>query len=97
MSCKLSDKCDNGKICKYANNDSYDILGGSCYLPKKPQTNEEWLRKASIEQLADWIVDITQYCFECGIDTKNCRNCPFEKCVDKGRMVKWLKQQHIEK
>ena len=44
MTCKRQKQCNNGKICRYANNDDYNLCGGSCYRPKEPQTNEEWLR-----------------------------------------------------
>lgn len=62
----------------------------------KPMTNEQWLRSLDAEQLAKWIIDVTQYCFECGLNINNCLLCPFGKCGDVGSMVEWLKEIHNE-
>lgn len=60
-------------------------------------TNEEWLRSATTEQLAEWLIEVTQYCFECGLNINNCVLCPFGKCIDKDYAVEWLKQPHTNK
>ena len=60
-------------------------------------TNEEWLRSATTEQLAEWLVDVTQHCFECSLNINNCVLCPFKKCIDKDYAVEWLKQPHTNK
>ena len=60
-------------------------------------TNEEYMRSCNTEQLAEWLVEVTQYCFECGLNTNNCVLCPFGKCIDKGFAMEWLKQPHTIK
>ena len=52
MTCKRSKQCDNADLCRFAQSDDYNLLGGSCFTLKGPQTNEEWLRSASTEELA---------------------------------------------
>ena len=50
-----------------------------------PMTNEEWLRAASTEQLAECITNIS---FNTGYDSYN---------VVYRKMVEWLKQPHTDK
>ena len=52
MACKLSEQCEHADICQYAKSNTYDIFGGSCYRPKKPQTNEEYIKSCTTEMLA---------------------------------------------
>ena len=52
MSCKLSDKCDNVFACNVLR-PNVELLGCNFYKPKKPMTNEEWLRSCTTEQLAE--------------------------------------------
>ena len=59
-------------------------------------TEQEWLQTATTEQLAEWIVNITDYCYMCGSNPQNYRNFPFGKCVDKEHVVEWLKQPHTK-
>lgn len=61
---------------------------------EKPMTNEEYIKSLDTEQLAEWLVEVTQYCFECGLNTNNCVLCPFEKCIGKGFAMEWLKEMH---
>jgi len=82
MACKRSEQCEHADICQYAKSNAYDILGGSCYRPKKPQTNEEYLRSCTTEQLAECITNIS---FNTGYDSYN---------VVYRKMVEWLKQPH---
>ena len=56
----------------------------------KPQTNEEWLKMMTTEQLAEWLRGIYWHCHE--IDCKHC-NYPW-RCMEKGDIVEWLKQPH---
>ena len=51
MSCKLSDKCDNTFACNILRPE-VELLGCNFYKPKKEQTNEEWLRTASSNDMA---------------------------------------------
>ena len=62
-------------------------------------TNEEWLRTATTEQLAEWLVQFVDFC------AAGCSHCAIEKiCMDKKykdlspeQMVEvWLKQPHRE-
>lgn len=93
MACKQSEKCDNADICKYAKSDAYNILGGSCYRPKEPQTNEEWLKSRSNKELANAI-------FSAFVESATMIGC----CVTLERfrtqmeltdaLREWLKQPH---
>ena len=56
----------------------------------KPQTNEEWLKMMTTEQLAEWLRGVYWHCHE--IDCKHC-NYPW-RCMEKGDIVEWLKQPH---
>lgn len=56
MSCKLSDKCDNVFACNVLRPE-VELLGCSFYKPKKPMTNEEWMRSATFEELAGAIYE----------------------------------------
>jgi len=89
---------DKGGACLIPKNLGY-VDNCNHYLPKdRPivQTNEEWLHTLNTEQLAEWLVEVTQYCYECGTDVHNCECCPFGKCIDKGFAMEWLKQPHKE-
>lgn len=57
MTCKRSKQCDNAYICQLAQSKEYHLLGGSCFTPKDPQTNEEWLRSATFEEMAGAIYE----------------------------------------
>lgn len=69
---------------------------------KKMQTNEEWLRTATTEQLAGWIFNILLICSRCGdesqSDKEKIKKCPFRKigCTKKDWEM-WLKQPHTPK
>lgn len=61
-------------------------------------TNEYFLQTATTEELEEWIDNITDSCYSCGINFQNNQNCPFGKCIDKeGCAVEWLKQPHSPK
>jgi uncharacterized phage protein len=60
------------------------------------QTNEEYLKSLNTEQLAEWLIEVTQHCFECGLNVNNSVLCPFGKCIDKEYAVKWLKEKTNE-
>ena len=62
-------------------------------MVKKPMTNEEWLHTLNTEQLADWLRGVYWHCHE--IDCEHC-NYPW-RCMEKGDIVKWLKQPHTPK
>ena len=97
--CKRVDECENGKLCTMLRHDvgeNVKLLGCSYFEPKKPMTNEKYIKSLNTEQLAEWLVEVTQYCFECGLNTNNCVFCPFGKCIDKGFAMEWLKGIHNE-
>ena len=50
-------KCGSAKTCEYGDmcKPKYDIGGCSHYTEKRPQTNEEWLRSCTTEELAEFI------------------------------------------
>ena len=83
---------------------------GSCYYclgtgkvndkGEQVKTEQEWLQTATTEQLAEWILDVSDECFDCGKSDNG--DCPFGKaqgvctCINKDSVVEWLKQPHKE-
>ena len=61
-------------------------------------TNEEWLRQANTEQLAEVLNKMTLSCYICGQDgvREDARHCVFGKCTGKEDIEEWLKQPHKE-
>ena len=53
MTCERSRQCDNAHICQLAQSKEYNLLGGSCFTPKDPPTNEEWLRSATTDGMTE--------------------------------------------
>ena len=91
MKCKYCDGTGTSNWCVNGTFINCPHCGGTGEVE---QTNEECLRSLNTEQLAEWIVNITDYCYMCGSNPQNYRNCPFGKCVDKEHVVEWLKQPH---
>ena len=97
MTCKRSEQCDHADLCRFAKNTDYNLLGGSCFTLKDPQTNEEWLKHCNTEQLAEWLSDKLDYCqimwyWACDKCTWSKKH---ESCMnDKEKWVEWLKQPH---
>ena len=61
--CKRVDECENGKLCTMLRHDvgeNVKLLGCSYFEPKKPMTNEEYLKTCTTEQLAEWIASVVQ-------------------------------------
>lgn len=67
----------------------------------EPMTNDEWRRTCSTEEFAEWILDVSDECFDCGKSDNG--DCPFGKaqgvctCINKDSVVEWLKQPHTPK
>ena len=118
MKCKycngtgISNTCVNGtfKPCSFCDGTGeYEPFDADIELDKldsEPQTNEEWLRTATTEQLAEFISKIDmpfmdKAPFPCG-DLIECnKNCGlYSRCVkddfptNKEVWVEWLKQPH---
>ena len=93
MTCKRSEQCDNADICQFAKSTEYNLLGGSCFTPKDPQTNEEFLRSTTTEQLAEALLNImannefTLYLLH--TEKKSVQEM-------KDAVVEWLKQPHTK-
>ena len=82
MSCKLSDKCDNVFACNVLR-PNVELLGCNFYKPKKPMTNEEYIKSLNTEQLAEalaWIEDRGEL--------------PTVRKENVKAFVEWLKQPH---
>ncbi len=84
---KLCDTCEYLKFCARS---GIETVGCDRYK-RDTTTNEEWLRNASTEQLADVITDIVCECKE----QDDCMDCKLDWC-SKGHVVEWLKQPHSE-
>lgn len=88
MSCKLSDKCDNVFACNVLRPE-VELLGCSFYKPKKPQTNEEWLRSATFEEMAGAIYEWHSAGYTSGRVGLGLNPVT--------EVVEWLKQPHTPK
>ena len=88
MTCKRSEQCDHADICRFAQSDEYNLLGGSCFTLKDPQTNEEWLRQASTEDVAKWLSKISKFFHECG------KRDVYPKTMYEEDWECWLKEIH---
>lgn len=66
----------------------------------QPMTEQEYIQTCTTEQLAEWILDVSDECFDCGKNDNG--DCPFGKaqgictCINKDSVVRWLKQPHTE-
>ena len=89
MTCKRSEQCDHADICRFAKSDDYHLLGGSCFEPKDPQTNEEYLRTVNVDDMATMIATKL---------LELARN-EYGMCdvVDRKIVLEWLKQPHTIK
>ena len=88
MTCKRSKQCDHADPCRFAQSDDYNLLGGSCFEPKDPQTNEEWLRQASTEDVAKWLSKVSKFFHECG------KRDVYPKTMYEEDWEWWLKEIH---
>ena len=86
MTCKRSEQCDHADICRFAQSDDYNLLGGSCFVLKDPQTNEEWMKQCNTEQLAEVLAR-----YVCGWTTNH---SSYEMALHS--FSEWLKQPHKE-
>lgn len=86
-------KCKKSVGCSYADD---RITGCKKFVlePELELTNEEWLRSATTEQLADVLLEH----FEWGLSI-NAEYCFTEKYVEQNRehILEWLKQPHTPK
>ena len=83
MSCKRSEQCDHADIYRFAQSDDYHLLGGSCFEPKDPQTNEEWFKTLNTNDKAESIAQL--------LSTDENEYTDIHV-----RVLKWLKEIHKE-
>ena len=96
--CKRVDECENGKLCTMLRHDvgeNVKLLGCSYFEPKKPMTNEEYIRTCSTAELVHVIHLMTTSCYVCGSDGVDYRRCYFRKqCTGPKEIEEWLKEKH---
>ena len=110
MKCKVcggtgtSNTCVNGtfKPCTFCDGTGeYEPFDADVELDKlypTEQTNEEWLRTATTEQLAEWIADkINDTVYSMSIDAWAGDVDRGEYWQRKSEWAEWLKQPHTEK
>ena len=85
----ICDGCTHAECCP-AKEEHGGAKRCSAFKPQE-MTNEEWLKQANTEQLAEWLRGVYWHCHE--IDCKHC-NYPW-RCMEKGDIVEWLKQPHL--
>ena len=100
MTCKLGDKCDNVFACNILR-PNVELLGCNFYKPKKPQTNEEWLRTATTEQLAEFVIKAMLFYDNAGITMLEAIKNAVEDNEKLTKhfvenVVEWLKQPRIK-
>ena len=84
-------KCGSAKSCKYGNMCKPNFNIGACshYKAEEPQTNEEWIRSATFDEIAEEIHKWYIFGYAMGVSGVN-RN-------DITGVVEWLKQPHTLK
>ena len=85
MACTRKKQCLYGDICPTARSDEYNLIDASCYKPLE-QTNEEWLRSATFEELAGAIYEWYTLGYTRGKNGKKLNSIT--------EVVEWLKEKH---
>ncbi len=63
--------------------------------PKKTQTNEDYLRSCTTEELVNVIHLMTASCYVCGSVGVDYKRCYFRKqCAGPKEIEEWLKEKH---
>lgn len=97
MSCKLGDKCDNVFACNILR-PNVELLGCNFYKPKKPMTNEEYLRSCNTEELAIFICNNLPQETEGTLENRFWNalysQYPIEPMNAYHEVMKWLKEKH---
>ncbi len=89
---KMTGVCAMGK-CPYIKACNSTVWDKS---PHKRMSNEEWLRQASTEELAEWIKAVIENCRDCGRSKKIfMTDCPFGKYCAYD-VIDWMKEVHKE-
>ena len=91
MTCKWKVFCKQGETC--VAHEGYDILKCTAFKDKGvPMTNEEWLRTATTEQLAEYVLNVWMD----GALNVNAEFGLNEAQIEKhkGYVLEWLKQPH---
>lgn len=114
MKCKFcggtgtSNTCINGtfKPCTFCDGTGeYEPFDADVELDKlypTEQTNEEWLRQATTEQLAKFLHDVQFSCNTCTLTSfrlykSKTIKCPLQvSCAKENGVMEWLKQPHKE-
>ena len=95
MTCTRQMLCKHGMDCPIAN--GYDITRCTGFK-RKEQTNEEWLRNASTEELAEWLADhsrnLASDCFNLHEPWHKDLNVLGDKVTKKDAWVEWLQEEH---
>ena len=89
MSCKLGDKCDNVFACNILRPE-VELLGCNFYKPRKPMTNEEWLKSLDTEGLVDYLYEVHKG----GNSVERQRWIENHKERVKMQFRGWLKEKH---
>ena len=91
MTCERIEKCANGEYCNY--HVGFQLPSCMNFKQKQEQTNEEWLRSASTEELAEWVSDIVYECSDKMVqeDGYGCAVCNLHWC-SKQDVLEWLKE-----
>ena len=87
-------KCDDCKFVEECVDYGWDECKKFTPKPSEPMTNEEWLRSATTEQLAEFLYDIAY--FDNWSDAIMNDSLINETAVEDA-IEKWLKQPHHEK
>lgn len=62
-------------------------------MKKREQTNEEWLKQANTEQMADFIADVCYELLDDVWSNDGDTSCDYRE-TEKNYWVEWLKQPH---
>ena len=92
------EKCEHWALCDDGTNDRVCEFDGECENMIREQTNEEWIKSCSTEELAEWLSIISGYegiCTICDVecDSDSCRY--HHDVTDAQAWVEWLQEKHI--
>ena len=93
MTCTKQELCIHEKYCQRHIGQNFD----NCILfsrNDKPMINEEWLHILNTEQLAEFILMISEHMYDLGFN-------PMDKSINMSEkhfaIIKWLKEVHNDK
>ena len=97
----MNEICASCEYVKYCARSKFETIGCSRYK-EDTTTNEQWIRRASTEELAKWIHDVQFSCNTCTLKSfrwykSHPEQCPLNvSCAKENGVLEWLKEKHTQ-